>query len=235
MSERTHAAGSAGAAGASGMPQAGDGRHTPSGPRAARKRQDILAAARTLFLRDGFDASVDLIAAQAGVSKVTVYNHFGSKQALFVEVVKDSLDAPLGDTLVSAVDALGESDDLRTALTAAARSWVAEVRADRDMLAVRTLVAREAHRFPELHEAWRHGGGPAVHHPAAGAALARLTATGRLDIPDPDVAIMQLYSLLVFPHLVFSAYGTEVDDDFADRLVTGGVEMFLACYTPRRG
>jgi hypothetical protein len=59
--------------------------------------------------------------------------------------------------------------------------------------------------------------------------------TGRLDIPDPDLAIMQLYSLLVFPHLVFSTYGTEVDDDFADRLVTGCVEMFLSFYAPRRG
>jgi AcrR family transcriptional regulator len=208
-------------------------RHLPSGPRAERKRRDILAAARALFLRDGFDASVDLIAAEAGVSKVTVYNHFGSKQALFVEVVKDSLDAPLGDTLVGAVENLDENDDLRAAFTAAARAWVEGVRADPDVLAVRGLVAREAHRFPELHHAWHEGGGPGLHHPAAGTALGRLAAAGRLEIPDLDLAIIQLYSLLVFPHLVFSTYGTQVDDDVADRLVTGGVDMFLSFYAPR--
>ena len=177
---------------------------------------------------------MDLIAAEAGVSKVTVYNHFGSKQALFIEVIKDSLDAPLGDTLAGAVDGLADSDDLRAAFTAAARAWVRSVRADPDILAMRNLVAREAHRFPELHAAWHEGGGPALHHPAAGAALAKLSAAGRLDIPDVELAIIQLYALLVFPHLVFSTYGATVDDDFADRLITGGVEMFLSYYEPAR-
>ena len=208
------------------------GKSAPAGPRAERKRAAILDAARTAFLRDGFDASVDVIAAEAGVSKVTVYNHFGSKQALFVEVIKDSLDGPLGQTLVSAVDGLAETDDLRAAFTAAARAWVAEVRADPEVLAIRSLVAREAHRFPELHAAWHEGGGPGLHHPQAGAALGRLAAAGRLDIPDLDVAIIQLYSLLVFPHLVFATYGTAVADDLADRLVTGGVDMFLSSYEP---
>jgi AcrR family transcriptional regulator len=211
------------------------GRQQPAGARAERKRAAILRAALGLFLREGFDASVDQIAAEAGVSKVTVYNHFGSKQALFVEVIKDATDAPLGATLVGAVDDLADRDDLRGALTEAARAWVAEIRSNPDVLAIRNLVAREAHRFPELDAAWREGGGPGVHHPAAGAALAKLAATGRLDIPDLEVAILQLYSLLVFPHLVFSAYGTGVDDGLADRLVTGGVDMFLSRYEPKRG
>lgn len=224
-------------------------KRAPSGRRAERKRQAIIGAARTIFLRDGFDASVDLIASAADVSKVTVYNHFGSKQALFVEVIKDSLDAPLGDTLVAAVDRLadeagtdtgngtgndGTGDDLRAAFTAAARAWVGSVRANPDLLAMRNLAAREAHRFPELQDAWQHGGGPQLHHPAAGAALDKLAAAGRLVIPDTELAIVQLYSLLVFPHLVFSTYGADMDDDFADRLITGGVDMFLAHYAPRQ-
>jgi len=207
-------------------------RRIPSGPRAERKREAILAAARRLFLRDGFDAGVDQIAAEAGVSKVTVYNHFGTKQALFVEVIKQGLDAPLGNTLVDAVDRLADGDDLRTAFTAAARAWVGNIRSNPDVLAMRTLIAREAHRVPELEEAWRHGG-PTLHHPEARDALEKLTAAGRLEIPDPEVAIIQLYSLLVFPHMVFSTYGTAIDDTFADRLVTSGVDMFLSYYSPR--
>jgi AcrR family transcriptional regulator len=208
-------------------------RHAPpTGPRAERKRQAIVEAARTLFLRDGFDASVDVIAAEAGVSKVTVYNHFGSKQALFVEVITGALDAPLGGTLVSTAQGLADSDDLRAAFTEAARGWVDGVRSNPDMLAMRNLLVREAHRFPELHEAWQHDS-PTLHHPAASAALGELVAAGRLDIPDIELAVMQLYSLLVFPHLVFATYGTGMDDAFAERMITAGVDMFLSYYASR--
>ncbi len=53
-------------------------------PRSKAKARDILNAATELFTRNGFDAtSVDDIAAAAGVSKQTVYSHFGSKEELF--------------------------------------------------------------------------------------------------------------------------------------------------------
>jgi TetR/AcrR family transcriptional regulator of autoinduction and epiphytic fitness len=53
-----------------------------------RKRQAILKAAAEQFRACGFDAtSVDRIAAAAGVSKRTVYNHFPSKEELFTETL----------------------------------------------------------------------------------------------------------------------------------------------------
>ena len=52
------------------------------------KRQQILAGARQVFGELGYErASVDLIAARAGVSKATVYSHFGDKKTLFVAAV----------------------------------------------------------------------------------------------------------------------------------------------------
>ncbi|MCT9113789.1 TetR/AcrR family transcriptional regulator [Streptomyces mirabilis] len=209
-----------------------DVKRPPAGPRAEAKRLAILKAARELFVREGFDVSVDLIAAEAGVSKVTVYNHFGSKEALFIGVVKDSLDAPLGGTLAGAVARLADSDDLRESLIAATRAWVAGIRTNPEILALRNVVARELHRFPELGEG-RHDARPERHHPAVAGALRQLVAQGRLDVPDIEVAVLQLSSLLVFPHLVFSAYGTDIDDGLADRLITGGVDMFLGHYAPR--
>ncbi|MFP3986609.1 TetR/AcrR family transcriptional regulator [Streptomyces sp. E11-3] len=204
----------------------------PSGPRAQRKRQAIVQAAQELFLREGFGVGMDAIAAAAGVSKVTVYNHFGSKEALFTAVITGALDAPLGDATPTALTSLAEADDLRAALTEAAHSWVQAVRDDHDVRALRTLVAAELHRFPELGTAWKQHS-PEGHHPALAGALRALTEQGRLDIPDLEAAIIQLYALLVYPHLVFSSYGTTLDEDLTDRLTTSGVDMFLSHYAPR--
>ena len=56
-------------------------------PRQGRKVQQVLAGARTVFMRDGFEgASVDAIAREAGVSKATLYSYFADKRVLFMEV-----------------------------------------------------------------------------------------------------------------------------------------------------
>ncbi|MFE0135963.1 TetR/AcrR family transcriptional regulator [Streptomyces sp. NPDC059037] len=202
----------------------------PSGPRAERKREAIVRAARSLFLRDGFGVGMDAIAAEAGVSKVTVYNHFGNKEALFTAVIAGALDEPLAaSSSVAALDGLTAADDLRGAFLDAARIWVDAVRDDQEMKALRQLVAREIHRFPTLGTAWEHHG-PEGHHPAIAGALRELADQGRLVVPDMEAAVIQLYSLLVFPHLVFGSYGTDISDDLTERLIVAGVDMFLGCY-----
>ena len=53
-----------------------------------------------MFTQGGFDgASMDQIAAAAGVSKLTVYSHFGDKEALFVAVVKSHCEQQLPSSL----------------------------------------------------------------------------------------------------------------------------------------
>jgi TetR/AcrR family transcriptional regulator, mexJK operon transcriptional repressor len=60
-------------------------------PGARDKRKQVLDAAVQLFLANGFDqTSMDAIAAQAGVSKTTVYAHYSDKLALFRAVVERS-------------------------------------------------------------------------------------------------------------------------------------------------
>ncbi|GAA3245536.1 MULTISPECIES: TetR/AcrR family transcriptional regulator [Streptomyces] len=206
-------------------------KRTPSGPRAELKRQAIVRAARELFLREGFGVGMDTIAAEAGVSKVTVYNHFGSKEALFTAVITDALDEPLAGESASALEELADAEDLRAALLEAARTWVHAVRTNHEVTALRNLVAAELHRFPELGEAWRHRGTES-HHPAVANALRVLSEQGRLKIPDLQVAIIQFYGLLVFPHMVFSSYGTAIDEELTDRLIISGIDMFLDHYGP---
>jgi TetR/AcrR family transcriptional regulator of autoinduction and epiphytic fitness len=69
--------------------------HTPPASRLTdRKRHDIVAAAVAEFRANGFDAtSMDKIAATAGVSKRTVYNHFPSKDELFAHILQQLWDS----------------------------------------------------------------------------------------------------------------------------------------------
>ena len=67
--------------------------------RSLRKRRAILEAATEVFLRSGYlGTNMDEIAALSEVSKQTVYKHFASKEALFVEIVT-SMTGGAGDAV----------------------------------------------------------------------------------------------------------------------------------------
>ena len=58
-----------------------------------RKRAAILEAASAEFRQAGYDAtSMDRVAASAGVSKRTVYNHFPSKDVLFAQILQQLME-----------------------------------------------------------------------------------------------------------------------------------------------
>lgn len=61
-------------------------------PRGARRRQ-LIDAAGAVFVDQGFHASgMDDIAVFAGVSKPVLYQHFDSKRALYIEVLRYHVD-----------------------------------------------------------------------------------------------------------------------------------------------
>lgn len=58
-------------------------------PSSAAKREQILESASTLFVQNGYtETSMEMVAQQAGVSKQTVYSHFGSKDELFTAAIQ---------------------------------------------------------------------------------------------------------------------------------------------------
>ncbi|MFJ4141590.1 TetR/AcrR family transcriptional regulator [Pseudomonas sp. NPDC089734] len=60
----------------------------PGRPKDLEKRKAILEAAKNLFVRHGYiNTSMDSIASEAGVSKLTVYSHFTDKETLFSAAV----------------------------------------------------------------------------------------------------------------------------------------------------
>lgn len=75
-----------------------DLRHTatPGRPKDMAKRQSILDVAKCLFLELGYEgSSMDSIALAAGVSKLTVYNHFNDKETLFIAAVENHCENQL--------------------------------------------------------------------------------------------------------------------------------------------
>ena len=122
----------------------------PKGPtRAERKRQTIAEAATEAFLNNGYTrTSMDDIARLAGVSKQTIYMHFGDKEHLLFEIVMAIMN-DASDPFDDEIHLLGESDDLDTDLRQHARQQLALVLQPRP-LQLRRLVIAEAVSFPQL-------------------------------------------------------------------------------------
>ena len=90
-----------------------------------RKHAAIAAAALALIARDGYErTSVDAIAAEAGVSKRTVYSHYGDKENLFLLAARKTYDV-MRDRVGDIVNrTLLDIDDVEESLTACIREIV---------------------------------------------------------------------------------------------------------------
>ncbi|MFI1393871.1 TetR family transcriptional regulator [Streptomyces sp. NPDC020681] len=71
---------------------------------ADQRRRELLEAADRVVLRDGPQASMNAIAAEAGITKPILYRHFGDKGGLYRALAKRHTDALLASLRV-AVDA----------------------------------------------------------------------------------------------------------------------------------
>jgi AcrR family transcriptional regulator len=71
---------------------------------ADRRRRELLEAADRVVLRDGPGASMNAIAAEAGITKPILYRHFGDKAGLYAALAKRHTDALL-KSLRAALDA----------------------------------------------------------------------------------------------------------------------------------
>jgi AcrR family transcriptional regulator len=96
---------------------------------ADRTRSRILAAARELVSELGPESSLGRVAARAGVSRITIYNQFGTKagllEALSTQARPPAGDVPRGETGVDA------SDELRLRIKQACAAWAVDPRLNR--------------------------------------------------------------------------------------------------------
>ncbi|MEU1215037.1 TetR/AcrR family transcriptional regulator [Streptomyces sp. NPDC005790] len=197
------------------------------------KRKDILDAAFSAFAREGYpQARVDQIAAEAGVAKATVYNHFGDKENLFRETIAALSERALARNL-AAVGVLAEAgDDLPAALTNVGIHLV-DCYCDPQSWALRRLLYAETSQFPDLLELTQVG----VAEPVAQALadrLARLALEGRIDISDPALAAEHLTALLTGSLEARSRFGTRRIPRLERKAITeSAVATFLSAFAPR--
>jgi AcrR family transcriptional regulator len=199
---------------------------------APSKRAAIERAALALFLRDGFArTSVDAVAREAGVSKRTVYDYYGDKQTLFLDVVAQT-QAGYEDVFRELLDRTLPADavDLEAALTAFGCAFASGVAQTPDRNAMVRLIVAEAAHFPDLLERWRAAG---PQQQMLADRLTELAARGLLDVPDPAEAAVYLGILVTARAHGRTLYGTlPIADDELAELVAGGVRVFLRAFRP---
>ena len=194
------------------------------------KRRQILSGARQVFGELGYErASVDLIAARAGVSKATVYNHYADKKALFVAAVlqdcedmtaslQGCLERPPGD-LEQGLRIIGEKvmqSSLSPVVSGLYRQAIAEVG-----------------RLPEIGRMVFERG-TLVLRRAVASHLARWAEAGALRVDDPESAAIVFVSLVQGDLAVRSRLGVleyPVEEQVRAS-VERAVRVFVRAYRP---
>ncbi|RDG37691.1 TetR/AcrR family transcriptional regulator [Streptomyces corynorhini] len=212
------------------------GTKKPVRARSGRKQAAILDAGRELFLQHGVDrVTMDTVAARAGVSKATVYSHFGDKRRLFLAILHDaseSLAASAGLTLEryladdAAIETLAE---LEAALTAAASDIGTTMVGSADYAAVFALVARHRQEEPESDA----DVSMAKPEEAFAERITHFTSRGLLDADDAALAVDHFIALTVL-----RAYNHHPTPSVADlgrvrEIIADGVHVFIRAYGAR--
>lgn len=194
-----------------------------------QKHEAIAQAALTLFASDGYErTSVDAIAAEAGVSKRTVYSHYGDKENLFLSVVRDTYEGMLS-RIAEIVDRTVWDRDLPAALTECVTEITRSIARAPERSTLARLLITEAPHFPSLIDLMHARG----ITPLIAAPLAGLGRAGRLAVTDATQAAEHLAALTFDQVSSRSLMGTvPLSDEETNRLITSGVRVFLRAYRP---
>ena len=205
----------------------------PGRPKDMEKRAAILEAAKALFIRNAFaGTSMDAVAAEAGVSKLTVYSHFGDKDNLFREVIR----ARVNDLLPEETYHFDPREDiadtlLRVALTHARLDCNAETVGT--FRAILSDCRQGNPRYGRL--MWEEGA--TRTHGLMERLLQQAVDAGKLQIDDVPRACVQFLTLIKGNLMMRQMFGCcECPDSYAAEIeatARAGVKMFLRAYLPR--
>ncbi|MFB2599072.1 TetR/AcrR family transcriptional regulator [Herbiconiux sp. P17] len=198
-------------------------------PRAARSRELVLDAALDYFLEHGYlAATVDGVAAAAGVAKRTVYNLFISKDELFRAVIRRATETAerfVAERVESAVGTGPVEEEIAAFAVSHARAVVAP-----RVVTTRRLLIGEAQRFPEL-AAEYFDRVPNAVIAAIAARLKRYDALGLLTVPDARTAAEHFAYLVLGASLDRALFDADaIDPEGVERGARAGAAAFLRAY-----
>lgn len=192
-----------------------------------RKSEAILDAASEVLAERGLAATVEEIARRAGVSKQTIYNHFGGR-ADIVRALADRranlVTAPLAQP--------GAAEDPETALYGYARSLLEAVATVRHSEVMRMSILHAA-EHPDLAEIIFNAG-PRTSRRRLAEFLAQEDRAGRLTVEDPALAA-EFFAGMVMGSLQLRGLLGLGAPDAADveARARGASAVFMRAYAPR--
>jgi TetR/AcrR family transcriptional repressor of mexJK operon len=208
------------------LPPSGPGR-----PKDLVKRQAILDAAKNLFVSNGYDgSSMDAIAAEAGVSKLTVYSHFTDKETLFCAAVKSKCEEQLPELFFE----LAQDAPIENVLLTIGRSFNALINS-RESVELHRLMVTQATQNPKLSQLFYEAGPQRLLNEMA-RLLSRAELTGKLRIDDPHCAADQFFSLVKggANFCLLIGCGEPLHGAAAEQHVQNAVTMFMRAYRPNQ-
>ena len=203
----------------------------PGRPKDPGKRAAILDAAKRLFVSQGFErVSMDQIATEAGVSKLTVYSHFGDKNGLLSAVVQAHCEREMPIELFEPAP----DQPLRERLLEIAGAFFAMINCPETIAGHRMLCAPQS-LSPDLPRSFWEAG-PARIQRGLSELLARRSEAGELAIEDAGVAARHFFALLKGePHArLMIGYPVDMDAAATERHLSSVVDLFLRAHRPER-
>ncbi|AZC29157.1 TetR/AcrR family transcriptional regulator [Pseudomonas chlororaphis] len=209
-----------------------DNLSTPNGPGRPKdlaKRQAILEAAKTLFLSNGYaSTSMDAVAAEAGVSKLTVYSHFNDKETLFSAAVM----AKCEEQLPTLIFELPAGMPIESVLLNIARGFHLLINSE-ESLNLHRLILALGSQDPKLSQIFFEAG-PQRMLQGMERLLVRIDQCGALSIDKPRNAAEHFFCLLKGAanfRLLFGC-GEPLSDKAAEEHVREVVGLFMRAYRP---
>lgn len=188
--------------------------------------EKILQAALTVFLEVGFDhASLDKIAALAGVTKPTVYSHFGSKIGLLQAVAQQQTQQTLAQFSLN----LQATGNVRRDLTGFAKVFLTNA-LHPEAIRLHRFAIVEAMSHPEL-VAPLLSAGPQKLAEVLQNYLTAATKAGRLCCKNPVLATQQLIGLLTGIDFLAIIVSQQVPTEAEiKKRVVAAIDVFLKFY-----
>lgn len=186
-----------------------------------------MEAARNLFLSNGYEgSSMEAIAAEAGVSKLTLYSHFKDKEALFAAAVKAICETQLPRKLFM----LGEDCSIRQVLLEIGRAFQELVNSPESIGLHRLMVAM-ATQNPALSRMF-FDAGPQTLLADLEQLFTHADDRGLLAVPEPMRAAAHFFALIKgLAHFrLLIGYADQLDAGEATQHVRDCVDLFMRAY-----